>query len=206
MRGVACLMLTHAARIEQIGPKRSSVMNTKMKLFAAILVAGLGALTTGCYAEAGYVVTNDAYSYDNDPELVSAGPNVWIVSGQPSVYYADNYYWRYSGNTWYRSAYVNRGWVTVNSPPVVVVNHYGTGRARVYHSTQHVPARPSVRVRRSRVPQSNVTVRVPAPTVRVEGSTHVYSKPSKVVHKKARPSVRVKSDVRVKSSSRTRGR
>jgi len=180
-------------------------MNTKLSFLAAILVSGLGALTTGCYAEAGYVVTNDAYTYDNDPTLVYAGPDVWVVRGQPSVYYADNSYWRYSGNTWYRSSYVDGGWVVVNSAPVVVVNHYHTGRGRVYHTTQHVPARPSVRVRRSRVPQSNVTVHVPAPTVRVEGSGHVHSKPGKVVHKKSRPSIRIKGDVHVKSSAK-RGR
>jgi hypothetical protein len=177
-------------------------MNTKMSLFAAILVSGLGALTTGCYAEAGYVVTNDAYTYDDDPTLVYAGPKLWVVRDQPTVYYADNAYWRYSGNMWNRSSYVNGGWVTVNSAPVVVVNHYHTGRGRHYHTTQHVPARPSVRVHRSRVPQSNVTVRVPAPTVRVESSGHAQAKPSKGVHKKSRPSVRVKGGVRVKSATR----
>lgn len=179
-------------------------MKSKMSLLAAVLVSALGALTTGCYAETGYVVTNDAYTYDNDPALVSAGPDVWVVRDQPSVYYYDNSYWRYSGNVWYRSSYVNGGWVTVNSAPVVVVNHYHTGRGRNYYSTQHVPAR-SVRVHRSRVPHSHVTVHTPAPTVRVEGSGHVQSKPGKAVHKKSRPSVRVKGGVRVKSSPR-RGR
>lgn len=188
-------------------------MKTKMSLLAAIVVSGLAALTTGCYAETGYVVTNDAYTYEYaEPALVSAGPEVWIVRDQPSVYYADNTYWTYSGNGWYRSSYPNRGWVVASAPPVVVVNHYHSGRVVHRHVAQHVPAQPHVVhrpaqphiVHRPARPHVHVgqldgnarfPASKPAASVRVSGSVsgsvHVASKPSSSVHRSARPSIRV---------------
>lgn len=182
-------------------------MKSKLSLLAAIVVSGLGALTTGCYAETGYVVTNDAYAYDyqyDQPALVSAGPDVWIVRGQPSVYYADNTYWTYSRNGWYRSSYANGGWVAVNTAPVIVVNHHHAA----YRTTPHVAAQPRVvhrpanprivhRPARPRVHtvQTNDNVRASAPkpaaSVRVSGSVHVSAKPSPSVRTTARPSIRV---------------
>ncbi len=181
-------------------------MKSKLSLLAAIVVAGLGALTTGCYAETGYVVTNDAYTYDYvEPTLVSAGPNVWIVRGQPSVYYADDTYWTYSGDVWYRSSYPNRGWVAVNAAPVYVVNHYHSGRTvqhrvtaqpRVVHRAAqphvaHRPARPHVRVLQTNDARVRVPTSKPAPSVRASGSARVKVTPSSGAHKASRPSIRV---------------
>lgn len=180
-------------------------MKSKLSLLAAIVVAGLGALTTGCYAETGYVVTNDAYTYDYvEPTLVSAGPNVWIVRGQPSVYYADDTYWTYSGDVWYRSSYPNRGWVAVNVAPVYVVNHYHSGRVvqprvtaqpRVVHRpaqphVAHRPARPRVHVAQTNDVRVRVPASKPAPSVRASGSVRVKVKPSSS-HHSARPTIRV---------------
>ncbi|HMY21659.1 MAG TPA: hypothetical protein PKA58_35295 [Polyangium sp.] len=193
-------------------------MKSKLSLLAAIVVSGLGALTTGCYAETGYVVTNDAYAYDYaEPALVSAGPDVWIVRGQPSVYYADNTYWTYSGSGWYRSSYANGGWVAVNTAPVIVVNHHHS----VHHVTHrvvaqprvvHRPAQPHIVHRPARphvhLAQSDAQVRAPASkpaaSVRVSGSVHVSAKPSHSVRTTARPSIRVAGSGHSSHSSSSR--
>ncbi len=165
-------------------------MTIKMSFWAAIMASGLGALTTGCYAETGYVVTNDAYTYDYaEPTLVAAGPDVYVVSGQPSVYYADNTYWTYSRNNWYRSSYSNGGWVAVNAAPVVVVNHYHRANVAYYNPTPRVPARPHIarqpahpRVHVAHSPAGKARVRFPvskpAPAVRSGASVRVHAKPS----------------------------
>lgn len=181
-------------------------MKSKMSLFAAIVVSALAALTTGCYAETGYIVTNDAYAYDYaEPGLVSAGPNVWIVHGQPSVYYADDAYWTYTGNGWYRSSYANRGWVAANSAPGIVVNHYHSVRPVNHHVASrprvvHRPAQPRI-VRESprprvHVAQTKVQVRAPASKPASKSASKPASKPA--------PSVRVNGRVKVSAKPRTR--
>lgn len=178
-------------------------MKSKWNLLAAILVSALGALTTGCYAESGYVVTNDAYTYEYDqPGLVAVGPNVWVVDNRPSVYYADNSYWMYSNDGWYRSRYASGGWVSVNAAPVIVVNHYSHRHVNGYVSAQphvvHRSARPHTvhRPARPRVYTGQTNVHVytpssPAPSVRASGSVHVKAKPShKANHTKSSPSRR----------------
>ena len=157
-------------------------MKPRTNLLAAITMMGLGSLAMGCYAETGYVVTNDAYAYDYaEPTLVAAGPQVWIVSGQPStVYYADNYYWMYSGNGWYRSSYYNGGWASVNvNVPSAVSYHYSSRSGGSY-----TPARPHVAHQASHprvyTGQTHVGTHVnhssSGPSVRSGG--HVSSSPS----------------------------
>lgn len=197
-------------------------MNTKMSLFAVVATLGLGSLTTGCYAETGYVVTQDAYAYDDtyvQPTLVAAGPDVWVVQGQPSVYYADRSYWMYSGDSWYRSSYSRGGWVAVNTAPVVVVNsrhyHSGTVYSRpVHHSPArphiaHHPARPSVHHDAPSNPgpsfRGNGTVHLGSrPAVRSSSPVHVTARPT--VHVNASPSFRASGSVHVHSSGHSRGR
>ena len=185
-------------------------MKSKWSLLGAIMIAGLGALTTGCYASTGYVTT-ETYTYDYDdgytqPTLVAAGPNVWIVEGQPSVYYADNVYWRYYGNGWYRSPYSNRGWVSVNAAPVIVVDHYHSANVRRYPTTHRTPARPTVYTGQTvRVPHSR-----PSVSVHASGSGRVVARPSvkkpHVVHRKAKPSVRNSRHSSSKHSSSSHSR
>jgi hypothetical protein len=71
-------------------------------------------------------------------------PGVWIVENQPyAVYYADGFYWRYAGGTWYRSGYYDDGFVQVNIGivPRVVVGGYRPHHAH-YRPARHVRAQP----------------------------------------------------------------
>lgn len=187
-------------------------MKINMKLFAAVAMLGLGALTTGCYAETGYVATNDAYAYDcgcASSNLVAAGPDVWVVNGQPSVYYADQAYWTYSGNAWYRSSYSTGGWVAVNTAPVVVVNHRNYGSNYGYSQpTRHVPAHPHI-ARHPARPNVHVPSN-PGPSFRSGGSVHVRATPSVrsggTVHRSASPSFRSGGSVHMSHSSPSHGR
>jgi len=173
-------------------------MKINMSSLAAVAMLGLGTLTTGCYAETGYVVANDAYAYDcgcATQTVAAAGPDVYVVNGQPSVYYADQAYWTYSGNTWYRSSYSTGGWVAVNTAPVVVMNYRSSYGSSYGYSqpTRHVPARPHI-ARHPARPSVHVGQSNPGPSFRSGGSVHVGASPSVrsggTFHTSASPSVR----------------
>ncbi len=95
------------------------------------LAAGLLAIVVaagGCYAgySGAYVSPAPVYtasvSVDTyQPDLVDVGGGVQVVYDyHEPVFYSDNYYWRYYGNTWYRSSVYNGGWTVYNDVPYSV--------------------------------------------------------------------------------------
>jgi len=81
-------------------------------IVAASLMAA--ALATGCAA----TVATDAYG----PDLVTVSPGVQVIADYDEpIFYSDGFYWRYYGDTWYRSTYYTGGWVYAR-PPVAVLH------------------------------------------------------------------------------------
>jgi len=120
-------------------------MNSRMNIFASVAMLGCGLLAMGCYAEAGtYVETQSAVVYDDSPTLVAVEPGVWVVSRQPTaIYYVNDSYWTYRGNTWYRSSDWEGSWVSVdvNIVPVTIV-HRDSTRYTYYNPPRGVATRP----------------------------------------------------------------
>ena len=55
------------------------------------------------------------------PDLVYVSPGVRVIADyREPIFYSDNYYWRYSGNVWYRSSNHTRGWVRYQAPAAVL--------------------------------------------------------------------------------------
>jgi hypothetical protein len=103
----------------------------------------------GCYASSGvgyqasYVgpapvatVTVDTTSSYDQPDLVDVGGGVQVIADYDEpVFYSDNFYWRFSGNTWYRSNVHTGGWVVYNDVPYSV--------RRIDRPTAYVRYRPT---------------------------------------------------------------
>src|SRR5215831_17784866 len=90
---------------------------------AAVLAVALG----GCTA----TVEGGAYG----PDLVSIGPDVQVVADYDEpVFFSDGFYWRYQGDSWYRSPYVDRGWVYAR-PPAAILSIRQPYAYRHYHPT-----------------------------------------------------------------------
>ncbi len=110
-------------------------MGFMKRLMLPILAAA--ALTTGagCYTQ-GDVGVGYSYGYASagyaSPDLYYLGPGVSVVAySDYPAFYADNYYWMYSGGLWYRSSYYGSGWVVYNDVPYSVRsirNPYGYTR------------------------------------------------------------------------------
>jgi len=46
------------------------------------------------------------------PDLVYAAPGVQVIADyNEPIFYSNGFYWRYYGNTWYRSSYYTGGWI-----------------------------------------------------------------------------------------------
>jgi len=86
-----------------------------MKLALASL---LFVLTTGCVVR-GQAGFNNGYNAGYyQPDLVTISPGVQVVYDYDEpIFYSDQFYWRYYGNTWYRSSQWNNGWVAYNDVP-----------------------------------------------------------------------------------------
>lgn len=119
-------------------------MKSRMSILAAVAMMGFGVLGLGCYAEAGtYVATESAVDYDGGPTLVAIEPGVWVVSRQPTaIYYVNDAYWTYRGDTWYRSSDWNGGWVSANATfvPVTIARRDST-RYAYYNPPRSLPSR-----------------------------------------------------------------
>ena len=77
-------------------------------LLVAVLAAGAGCTAT---------VASDPYG----PDLVEVSPGVQVIADyNEPIFYSDGLYWRYYGNTWYRSRSYTGGWVYA-SPPAAVL-------------------------------------------------------------------------------------
>jgi len=74
-------------------------------------------LATGCAGT--YEATPVGPSYSAD--LVEVAPGVQVIADYDEpIFYSDGFYWRYYGNTWYRSPYYTGGWVLAR-PPVAIL-------------------------------------------------------------------------------------
>jgi hypothetical protein len=84
-----------------------------------LLTVFTAALATGCAARVGYRASVSGADYG--PDLVYVAPGVQVIADydQP-IFYADNFYWRYDGRSWYRSSVYTGGWVYASPPPVIV--------------------------------------------------------------------------------------
>jgi hypothetical protein len=84
-----------------------------------ILGAAL-ALTGGCAGWSTSVSTGYRASYSS-PDLVYVEPGVQVIADYDEpIFYADNFYWRYSGGSWYRSPYHTGGWSFAVPPPAIL--------------------------------------------------------------------------------------
>lgn len=126
-------------------------MNTiKPLVLAFALAAGSFAGGSGCYVGGEVVATAET------PRMVWVGDGIWVLEDWPySVYYYDNFYWRYIDGYWYRSAWYDSGFVRVSVWPRTLVRVHRSGSYRYYRAprgarTRVVPrTRPNVRDRRT---------------------------------------------------------
>ena len=62
-------------------------------------------------------VSGEAYG----PDLVYAAPGVQVIADYDEpIFYSDGSYWRYYGNTWYRSPRYSGGWAYATPPAAVL--------------------------------------------------------------------------------------
>jgi hypothetical protein len=81
--------------------------------------------------------------------MVYVAPGVQVVADYDEpVFYSDGYYWRYYGNTWYRSNSWQGGWAHYNPPRAVVSIRSPNAYVR-YRPNGYVERRPA-RVYRER--------------------------------------------------------
>jgi len=76
-------------------------------------------LAAGCAGGFGYSasVSNAGYG----PDLVYAAPGVQVIADYDEpIFFADSFYWRYDGRTWYRSTQYTGGWAYATPPPAVL--------------------------------------------------------------------------------------
>jgi hypothetical protein len=119
-------------------------------VLAVICAAALG----GCYGTSSYAVSG---SYGG-PRLALVAPGVYAVTNYDyPVFYADNYYWLYNNNRWYRSNYYSGGWRYYHAPPRAVVSI-----RRPYDYVRYRPHRYGYRDRYYRDPRYDYRSRYPA--------------------------------------------
>jgi hypothetical protein len=84
----------------------------RLSLLTVIFAAALGA---GCVGRVGYRATASTEVYG--PDLVYAAPGVQVIADYDEpIFYADNFYWRFDGATWYRSSSYTGGWAYARPP------------------------------------------------------------------------------------------
>lgn len=83
-----------------------------------ILATVLGTLLmAGCAAEYGVAYTPTTYG----PDLVDVQPGVQVIADwNEPIFFVNGFYWRYYGDTWYRSTYYTGGWAYAPPPPVLL--------------------------------------------------------------------------------------
>ncbi|MGE5185486.1 MAG: hypothetical protein ACM31C_25655, partial [Acidobacteriota bacterium] len=83
-----------------------------------LLATVLGTLLmAGCAAEYGVAVAPATYG----PDLVYVQPGVQVIADwNEPIFFVDGFYWRYYGNSWYRSTYYTGGWAYAPPPPVLM--------------------------------------------------------------------------------------
>jgi hypothetical protein len=127
-----------------------------MKDLLIVVSMGVGALgfsvgSTSCTGS-GQVRSEFAGS---QPELVWAQAGVWVVPDSDwPIFYTDNYYWLYSGGSWYSSSYYWGGWgyIQPSGVPAVFTGIGNPYRYQNYHGRndqrrQPAPVPPQYRER-----------------------------------------------------------
>jgi len=90
------------------------------KLVPFLICAALGTLA-GCSGSATYRVSGTYAT--TAPDMVYVSPGVRVIADYDEpVFFADGSYWYNHDGYWYRSAYYNRGWTYVSSPPRVIAS------------------------------------------------------------------------------------
>ena len=121
----------------------------KPLVIALALAAGSFTAGSGCYGSTEVVATASVPG----PELVWLGSGVWVVADWPyPVYYYDNFYWRNIDGYWYRSSWIDSGYVRVGIWPRTITRYYRPRRHIYYHAPDRrvrVAPRSHVRDRRS---------------------------------------------------------
>lgn len=86
------------------------------KLFFALLLGSAACAGSGTVA-----YTSSGTYAEADVDMVEVSPGVRVIADYDEpVFYSDGYYWRYYGDTWYRSNSWTGGWVTYNPPSAVL--------------------------------------------------------------------------------------
>lgn len=68
--------------------------------------------------------------------MVEVRPGVYAVTDQDEpVFFADNFYWRYHDNTWYRTRDTGGNWIRIGRPPEVVLQIREPYRYRRYRAS-----------------------------------------------------------------------
>lgn len=81
-------------------------------LLALAVAAGCaGTASGGYYASASY----------STPDLVYVSPGVQVIADYDEpIFYSNGFYWRYYGDTWYRSNTYTGGWIYARPPAAVL--------------------------------------------------------------------------------------
>ena len=85
-------------------------------VLSAALAGGCAGSGTAYYSTSGTLTATTVA-----PDLVYVSPGVQVVADyDDSVFYADNYYWRYDDGRWFRSSWYTGGWVYASPPRAVL--------------------------------------------------------------------------------------
>ena len=100
------------------------------RIIPAALVTGAFVALSGCTGGYGYTATATTYKPGGyytegyyaetyaQPTMVPVSENVWVVENRPNpVFFSAGAYWRWDNGTWYRSQYVDDGYVRVRTVP-----------------------------------------------------------------------------------------
>jgi hypothetical protein len=137
------------------------------RIIPIALVTGAFAALSGCTGGFGYTATATTSTYKPagyyaethvQPTMVPVSENVWVVENRPHpVFFSAGAYWRYDSGNWYRSSYVDDGYVQVRTVP----SHLNRINRPTRYIRYRAPQRAGVRV----VPRSDIrgTVQVRRP-------------------------------------------
>jgi len=134
--------------------------STRSHTPAAALCLCVGLLAGGCTAT---VHTGATVVAAPAPTLVAIDGGVWVVADYDDpVFFYSNTYWRWAGGVWYRSSYVNSGWVRVQ------VNVVPAHVRRIEHPRRYVHYHAPRGARTRAVPERHVH-HEPAPRGQARG-------------------------------------
>jgi hypothetical protein len=105
--------------------------------------------STACMGSGTVAYSGSANYAAADVDMVAVAPGVQVIADYDEpVFYNDGYYWRYYGNTWYRSRSWTGGWAHYSPPRAIVSIRRPSAYVR-YRPSGYVERRPA-RVYRDR--------------------------------------------------------